>query len=89
MSYDVISAEYCDDYKIKVTFENGKSGIVDFQAFVNGRGIFSRLRDKESFMRFHINTELGILEWENDIDIAPETLYAEATGEGLPEWMNK
>ena len=25
--------------------------------------------------------------WPGDIDIAPETLYSEATGESLPTWM--
>ena len=26
--------------------------------------------------------------WGDEIDIAPETLHAEATGTPLPEWMN-
>lgn len=29
----------------------------------------------------------GVLEWEDGPDIAPETLYAKATGEPLPDWM--
>jgi len=29
-----------------------------------------------------------VLIWEDEIDIAPETLYAEATGSPLPNWMD-
>jgi len=31
---------------------------------------------------------LGVLTWGDEIDIAPETVYAEATGTPLPGWMN-
>ena len=41
----------------------------------------------EFFRKFSVNEELGVLTWENEVDIAPETLYAEATGEPLPQWM--
>lgn len=29
----------------------------------------------------------GILDGGNELDIAPETIYAEVTGGNLPEWM--
>jgi hypothetical protein len=38
--------------------------------------------------RFEINKELGVLSWQNEVDIAPETLYAETTGSPLPDWMD-
>jgi hypothetical protein len=87
MSYDVISAVYVQDYKIHVAFENGKSGIADLSSFIARGGIFTRLRDLDYFKTFKINADLGVLTWENQIDIAPETLYSCATGEPLPEWM--
>ena len=87
MSYDVTSAKYVSGYKIKVTFENGKSGVCDFSEFIERGGIFSRLKDVHFFRRFEINRELGVLTWGNEIDIAPETLYSKATGEPLPDWM--
>jgi hypothetical protein len=34
-----------------------------------------------------MNEELGALTWANEVDVAPETLYAEATGSGLSSWM--
>ena len=87
MSYDVVSADYVENYKIQVTFENGKSGIIDFLPYIKKGGIYSKLKDIDYFKRFSINNELGIITWENRIDIAPETLYSDATGEPLPEWM--
>jgi len=42
-----------------------------------------------NFKDFHINKELGILSWQDDVDIAPEALYHAATGEPLPEWMGQ
>ena len=87
MSFDVVSAEYIEEYKIRVTFENGKTGVVDLLPYIRKGGLYSKLKDVDYFKKFQINEELGILTWENKIDIAPETLYSEATGEPIPEWM--
>lgn len=50
--------------------------------------MFERFRDLEFFGSFTVNKELGVLTCGDEIDIAPETLYAEARGTGLPAWMN-
>jgi hypothetical protein len=54
---------------------------------LNFGSTFERLRDIAVFSEFSVNEELGTLTWGNEIDIAPETLYADATGGNLPEWM--
>jgi len=87
MIHDVVSAEYCGDYKIEVCFDDGKRGVVDFAKYLDAGGVFERLRDIDLFRRFRINEELGVLTWEGDIDIAPETLYSDATKLPLPDWM--
>lgn len=88
---DVVSAVYKGDYRIEVTFEDGKKGIVDFAKYLEKGGVFERLKDKKVFARFEVNQELGTLSWENEVDVAPETLYAdaEATGSSLPGWMEQ
>ena len=86
---DVVSAVYKGDYRIEVTFEDGKKGIVDFAKYLERGGVFERLKDEEFFSRFEVNPELGTLSWQNEIDVAPETLYADATGGSLPEWMEE
>ncbi len=88
MYIDVVSAKYINDYRIEVTFENGKSGIVDFRKFIQRGGVFARLSVLNDFKRFRVNTELGTITWDGEIDVAPETLYNEATGEPFPLWMD-
>jgi len=85
--HDVKSAKYLDGYRIEVTFDNGRSGIADFSAYPARGGIFDKFRDMNFFKRCQVNHELGVLAWDDEIDIAPETLYSMATGEPLPEWM--
>ena len=89
MYIDIVSARYINEYKIELIFENGRSGIVDFAKFIRMGGVFSRLADLNFFKRFHVNEELGVIAWEDEIDVAPETLYSEATGEPLPHWMRQ
>jgi hypothetical protein len=87
MIHDLIGAVHKGDYRIELEFDDGKRGIVDFTKYVEKGGVFERLRDLEFFRGFSVNAELGTLTWGDEIDIAPETLYAEATGGALPDWM--
>lgn len=87
MYFDLVEFKHKGNYKLDLTFENGKSGIVDLKPFVAKGGVFSRLADEHYFQQAYINTELGVLSWPDGLDIAPEILYSEATGEPLPEWM--
>ena len=88
MLKDVVSAVYKDGYKIEVTFEDGVTGIVDFSKYLNQGGVFEKFKDIEFFKNFSINKELGVVTWgDGEVDIAPETLYAEATNSPLPDWM--
>lgn len=87
MYKDVVSAIYYEDYKIKLTFEDGKGGIVDFHKYLQKGGVFKKFSDLEYFKKFKIDDELGVLTWNGEIDIAPETIYNEATNIPLPNWM--
>lgn len=88
MTPDVTKAEYIADYKIKIYFENGKDGIVDFSYYINSGGIFTILKDMEYFKKFYVDPEIFILTWPNHIEIAPEEIYSVATGEPFPSWVN-
>ncbi|MBM4386433.1 MAG: DUF2442 domain-containing protein [Deltaproteobacteria bacterium] len=89
MIHYVVSANYKGGYRIEVVFYNGRRGIVDFSKYIEKGGVFERFKDMNFFRSFEINKELGVLTWGNEIDVAPETLYAEATGTPLPDWMEK
>ena len=86
MHYDVLEARHIDEYKLELVFENGKRGLIDLQPYRHKGGVFSRFLDIEYFKQFYVNKEIGTLCWPEGLDIAPETLYHEATGEPLPAW---
>ena len=72
---NVTRAEYRGGYRIHVTFNDGKSGTIDFAAWLEGP-IFEPLKSAEYFQRFFLDG--GTVSWPNGADIAPETLYAQA-----------
>ncbi len=83
---DLVNAEYIEPFKIKCTFSNGKSGVVEMNHYYKKGGVFSKFANIEYFKSFYIDN--GVLSWgEGEIDLAPETLYHAATGEPFPEWM--
>ncbi len=84
---DVVSAVYKGGYRIEVEFDDGKKGVVDFSRYLERGGVFERFKDIAFFRSFLVNEELGVLTWGDEIDVAPETLYAEGTGSALPSWM--
>jgi hypothetical protein len=71
----VTRAEYRGGYSIQVTFNDGKSGTIDFVRWLEGP-IFEPLKDPEYFQRFFLDG--GTVSWPNGADIAPETLYEQA-----------
>ncbi|HLC16716.1 MAG TPA: DUF2442 domain-containing protein [Thermodesulfovibrionia bacterium] len=71
----VIDAKYLNEYKIKITFDNGVEKVTDFSKWLHGE-IFEPLKDKEYFKSFFIDG--WTISWPNGADIAPETLYEES-----------
>jgi len=59
-------------------FEDGTAGDVDLSYLTEYGGVFAPLEDLEYFQRSRADEEAGTIEWPNDADIAPETLYAHA-----------
>ncbi|MPY90286.1 MAG: DUF2442 domain-containing protein [Luteitalea sp.] len=68
----VIRAEYREDYRIHVAFNDGSEKTIDFRDWLDGP-MFEPLKDQAYFRRFFI--EGGTVAWPNGADIAPETLY--------------
>lgn len=68
----VIRAVYEDDFRIRLTFNDGTDGSVDFESWLIGP-VFEPLKDRAYFQRFFLDG--GTVAWPNGADIAPETLY--------------
>ena len=73
MFLEVSKAEYLDNYRIKLTFNNGEIKIVDLQNELNGN-VYEPLRQLNYFKRFHVR--YNTIEWANGADYAPEYLYS-------------
>lgn len=69
---EILSADYLDEYKIAIHFNNGESKVTDLSEHLWGP-VFEPLRDKELFKKFRV--EWGTLTWDNEADFAPEFLY--------------
>lgn len=89
MYHDVVEMKCLDDLKLSLTFDDGKTGVLDCKPFIAKGGVFAKLMDPNVFRKASINRDLGIVTWEDEVDIAPETVYSLATGSPLPDWMEK
>ncbi len=71
----VVKATYVEQYKISLTFSDGKEGIVDLKKviFDDPRPIFQALQDINNFQKFTV--EMDTIVWENGLDLSPEFLY--------------
>jgi hypothetical protein len=82
MFFDVIEAKYLDNYKIKLTFEDGSTGIADLSDYPDEDTVFQAFLDLDYFKEFNI--EYGAIVWgRGELDIAPEKLYTIATGKSI------
>lgn len=75
---DVSAVEVLGDYRLRLTFQDGTVGDVDFSGR-EWRGVFEPLRDPSYFARVELDTEAGTIAWPDGLDMAPEPLYAEAS----------
>lgn len=67
--------EYRGGFKIKLAFNDGVEGTIDFSDWLAGP-VFEPLRDPSYFARFFLDG--GTVVWPNGADIAPETLHERA-----------
>ena len=72
MPISVTKAEYKDNFRIYLEFDNGVSGIVDLKDSLDGE-IFEPLKEQSLFKSFLLDT--WTIGWSNGADFAPEFLY--------------
>lgn len=73
MILHVIKAEYKEDYRIWLKFNDDSEGVVDLKDELYGE-VFEPLRDIGKFKSFRVDPEIETLVWENGADFAPEFL---------------
>jgi hypothetical protein len=75
---DVIAVEVIGDHRLRLTFEDGLVGDIDFTGR-HWRGVSEALADPAFFAQARIDPEIHTVVWPNGYDMAPETLYERAS----------
>lgn len=73
MFLHVNAVAHLQDFKLRITFSDGSTRVVDLSDQLDGE-IFEPLRDPAFFSGVRINPETGTIEWPNGADFAPEFL---------------
>ncbi len=74
MILHVTDVSYIEKYKVRVSFNNGETGIVDLSHALKGP-VFEPLNDLSLFAKLKLDSELETIVWPNGADLAPEYLY--------------
>jgi hypothetical protein len=80
---DITVVEVIGDYRLRLTFEDGTVGDVDFNGR-DWRGVFEPLSDPSYFAQVEVDPDAGTIAWPNGVDMAPEPLYEEARRHPAP-----
>jgi hypothetical protein len=83
MLKDVIEVYPLEDYRLRLCFEDGATGIVDMTKVIQFKGVFASLQNRAYFLQVRINPDTGTICWPNEADIDPDVLYALVTGEPI------
>lgn len=77
MILHITEVNYLSDYKLRVSFNNGESGVADLSSVVHN-GVFKALEPQEKFAQVALDEELDTVVWPGGLDLAPEFVYFQA-----------
>lgn len=72
-------------YRIWLRYDDGTSGEVDLSGLA-GRGVFKAWDDANFFSGVRVASH-GAVEWGSDIDLCPDSLYMQLTGQSPEEFF--
>ena len=75
----IVSAEPLQDCRLKVTFNDGVSGIFPVEPERRG-GVFLKLLDPRIFNAVTVNPDFGCVEWPGCGDLCPDTIHQAMAG---------
>jgi len=80
---DVIAVEPLDDFKLRLTFDDGLSGVVDVKQLTRFSGVFEPLLDPEYFRQVTVDPNLGTVCWNSGADFDPLVLHSIVSGQPI------
>jgi hypothetical protein len=75
MNTRVIKVKPTGDFKLKLTFSNGEEKVLDMKPFLN-TGRFTELKNEAMFAS--VVCTMGSIQWQNGLDLCPDSLYEES-----------
>jgi hypothetical protein len=75
----IISAEPLPQCRLKVTFNDGVSGVFPVEPERRG-GVFLKLLDARVFNAVTVNPDFGCVEWPGGVDLCPDAMHQAMTG---------
>ncbi len=75
----IISAQPLPQYRLKVTFSDGVSGVFRVEPERRG-GVFLRLLEPGVFNGVTVNPDFGCVEWPSGVDLCPEAMHEAMPG---------
>jgi hypothetical protein len=75
MYFAVTEVTPLENYKLSLKFKNGEEKIFDMTPYLE-TGIFKELKDETLFKTVRVSFDT--VEWANEADIDPETLYKDS-----------
>ena len=74
--HKVLEVRANDDFSLDLKFNDGSLRRFDVKPYLE-YGVFKELKDEDYFKRAKIS--FGTVQWPNEQDISPETLYIESS----------
>ena len=72
----IVDVEALDGFELLVTFATGERRVFDLTPYLE-HGVFRELADPSYFKQVRLS--YGTVEWPNEQDLDPATVYAEST----------
>ena len=63
------------NYTLYLWFTNGEEGILDMKPYLD-KGIFKELKNEKMFKT--VRPFIGTIQWENEADLCPDTVYLDS-----------
>jgi hypothetical protein len=78
------AVEVVGEYRLRLTFEDGVVGEIDYSGRVWRGPMVEPLRDPEFFAQVFVDPDVRTIAWPNGLDFAPEPLYEACAAQPQP-----
>jgi hypothetical protein len=75
MNPRVIDVKPADNYTVTVWFDNGEKGIFDVKPYLDYE-VFQPLKEEKMFNT--VRPFIGTIQWANEADLCPDTIYLDS-----------